>query len=53
MDQESGFGVSHLSETPITVSFGLVLLGVLLLLLILRLVFADVGVSVSGRGGAK
>lgn len=51
MDQESGFGVSHLSETPITASFGLVLLVVLLLLIVLRLVFADVGVSV--RGGAK
>lgn len=51
MDQESGFGVSHLSETPITVSFGLVLMGVLLLLIILRLVFADV--KVSGGGGVR
>lgn len=49
MDDESGFGVSHLSETPITMSFGLVLLGVLLLLVVLRLVFADVSV----RGGAR
>lgn len=51
MDNESSFGVSHLSETPITMGFGLVLLAVLLLLVILRLVFADVGVSV--RGGAR
>lgn len=51
MDNESSFGVSHLSETPITASFGLVLLGVLLLLVILRLVFADVGFS--ARGGAR
>lgn len=51
MDNESGFGVSHLSEVPITVSFGLVLLAVLLLLVILRLVFADV--KVSGGGGVR
>lgn len=51
MDQESSFGFSHLSEMPITASFGLVLLGVLLLLVVLRLVFADVGVSV--KGGAR
>jgi hypothetical protein len=51
MDNESGFGVSHLSETPITVSFGLVLLGVLLLLIVLRLLFADV--KVSGGGGVQ
>jgi hypothetical protein len=51
MDGDSGFGVSHLSETPITMSFGLVLLGVLLLLVILRLVFADV--KVTGGGGVR
>jgi hypothetical protein len=49
VDNESNFGVSHLSETPITASFGFVLLGVLLLLILLRLVFADVSV----RGGAR
>jgi hypothetical protein len=49
MDDESGFGLGHLSEAPITASFGFVLLGVLLLLIILRLVFADISV----RGGAR
>lgn len=51
MDNESGFGVSHLSEAPITASFGFVLLFVLLVLVILRLVFADV--KVSGGGGVR
>ena len=51
MDDDSGFGISHLSEHPITVSFGVVLLGILVLLIILRLLFADV--SVAARGGAR
>lgn len=51
MDDDTGFGLSHLSETPITVSFGLVLLGVLVLLLMLRLVFGNL--SVSGGGGVR
>lgn len=51
MDDESGFGLSHLASTPITLSFGLVLLGVLLLLIVLRLVFGSL--SVSGGAGVK
>ena len=50
-DGDSGFGVSHLASTPITTTFAMVLLAVLVLLIVLRLVFADVGVSV--RGGAR
>ena len=46
---ESSFGVSHLASHPITLSFGALLLGVLVLLIVLRLVFADVSV----RGGAR
>lgn len=48
MDDDSGFGLSHLSQVPITASFGLVLLGVLLLLIMLRLVFGSVGASAGG-----
>ena len=48
-DGESGFGLSHLSSTPITTTFGMVLLAVLVLLIVLRLVFADITV----RGGAR
>lgn len=47
--QDSSFGVGHLSSAPITVTFGMVLLAVLVLLIVLRLVFADVSV----RGGAR
>ncbi|HEV2317336.1 MAG TPA: hypothetical protein VGV89_07165 [Thermoplasmata archaeon] len=50
-DNGSSFGLSHLSSLPITTSFGFLLLGVLVLLLVLRLVFADI--SISGRGGAR
>lgn len=51
MDDDSGFGLSHLASTPITMSFGLVLLGVLVLLIMLRLVFGNL--NVSGGGGVK
>lgn len=50
-DNTSGFGLSHLSSLPITTTFGFLLIAVLILLLVLRLVFADI--SVSGRGGAR
>jgi hypothetical protein len=53
MDGENGFGVSHLSTTPVTATFGITLLGVLILLVLLRLLFADVGGNVSVRGGAR
>ena len=48
-DGQGSWGVSHLGSMPITLTFGTVLLGVLILLLILRLVFADITV----RGGAR
>lgn len=48
-DGQSSFGISHLGSMPITLTFGTVLIGVLIILLILRLVFADITV----RGGAR
>ena len=48
-DGPGSWGVSHLASMPITLTFGTLLLGVLILLLILRLVFADITV----RGGAR
>jgi len=55
MDDEQGFGISHLSSTPITATFGITLLGVLIVLILLRLLFADVGgtVAVKGGGGVR
>jgi hypothetical protein len=41
---ESGWGFSHLANHPIALTFGTVLLSVLILLVILRLIFADVRV---------
>jgi hypothetical protein len=50
MNTESGsFGIAHLSDLPITLSFGLVLLGVLVVLVLLRFLFADVRLS-AGAG---
>lgn len=49
--EDQGFGVSHLSTTPITVSFGFALLLTLVVLVVLRLVFGDV--SVRAGGGVK
>lgn len=47
MDSDDGaFGVSHLSGMPITTTVGLVLIAVLVLLIVLRLVFADVRAGV-------
>ena len=51
--EDTGFGISHLAETPVTASFGLSLLGVLIVLILLRLVFADVGGSVHAGGGVR
>lgn len=45
----STWGLSHLSDMPITLSFGLVLVGVLVVLIVLRFLFADVTV----RGGVR
>lgn len=46
---DSSWGVSHLSSMPVTMSYGLLLLGVLIVLIVLRFLFADVTV----RGGVK
>lgn len=48
-DGEGTFGVSHLSDLPITLSFGAVLILVLLLLVVLRIAFGSITVT----GGAK
>lgn len=48
-DGESGWGVSHLASTPITLTFGIVLVAVLVVLILLRVVFGEISVS----GGAK
>lgn len=49
MDGENSWGVSHLSNLPITLTFGTVLLAVLVVLILLRVVFGEITVS----GGAK
>lgn len=46
---DSAFGVSQLSNNSITMTYGLVLIVVLVILVMLRLVFADV--NVSGKAG--
>lgn len=51
MDGENGWGITHLATMPITLSFGVVLAGVLVLLLVLRLFFGDI--KVSGGAGVK
>ena len=48
-DGESGWGVSHLASMPITLTFGMVLLAVLVVLILLRVVFGEIRVS----GGAR
>jgi hypothetical protein len=39
------FGLSHLGAHPITVTFGMTLLAVLIILVILRVLFAEVRVG--------
>ena len=46
-----GWGLTHLSSMPVTMSYGLLLLGVLILLVVLKILFADV--SVTTRGGVR
>ena len=50
-DGESGWGVSHLASMPITLTFGIVLLAVLIVLILLRVVFGNI--SVGGSAGVK
>jgi len=48
---ESSWGVSHLASTPITLTFGIVLVAVLIALVLLRIVFGNI--SVGGSAGVK
>jgi hypothetical protein len=45
MDDDSNWGFGHLSSMPVTLTFGLVLVGVLVALIVLRLLFGQVSVS--------
>lgn len=49
-DSNANFGVSQLSDNSITMTYGLVLIVALVILVMLRILFADV--NVSARGGA-
>jgi hypothetical protein len=42
----TGFGISHLSGLPITLTFGIVLSATLIILIVLRVVFGSVSVGV-------
>ena len=46
---DSGWGIGHLSATPITLTFGVALLAVLIVLVVLRVAFGEITV----RGGVK
>ena len=45
-DGQSSFGVAHLANHPITVTFGIALLAVLIILVVLRVVFGEIRVGV-------
>ena len=49
--EDSSWGFSHLASMPITVTFGAVLLAVLVVLILLRVVFGDI--HVGGSAGVK
>ena len=50
MDSDSGtFGLSHLASNPIALTYGTLLIGVLILLVILRVLFGSITVA----GGVK
>jgi len=44
-DGGSGWGISHLSGMPITLTFGISLIAVLIILIVLRLAFGSISVS--------
>ena len=46
MDGESSWGFSHLASMPVTLSFGVVLFAVLVILIVLRVVFGEIRVGV-------
>lgn len=45
-DGQSSFGVTHLASHPITLTFGISLLAVLIILIVLRVVFGEIRVGV-------
>jgi hypothetical protein len=45
MDDDGNWGISHLSGMPVTLTFGVVLLAVLIILIILRMAFGQISVS--------
>jgi hypothetical protein len=45
MENDSAFGIGHLSAYPITVTVGVVLLAILALLIVLRLAFGSIRVE--------
>jgi len=49
MNDDSNWGIGHLSAMPITLTFGAALLAVLVVLVILRVAFGSISVS----GGVK
>jgi hypothetical protein len=49
MDDDGNWGIGHLAGMPVTLTFGLVLLGVLIVLVLLRVAFGSISVS----GGVK
>jgi len=48
-----GFGLTHLSSMPVTMTYGLLLLGVLVLLVLLKILFAGASANVSAGGGVR
>jgi hypothetical protein len=46
MDGDGNWGIGHLSNHPITLTFGVALLAVLIILVVLRVVFGEIRVGV-------
>lgn len=44
-DGQSSFGITHLANHPITLTFGVALFAVLIILVVLRVVFGDIRVG--------
>jgi hypothetical protein len=51
MDSTSSWGLSHLSDMPETVTFGVVLVLALIVLLAMRLIFGEV--TIGAKGGVR
>ena len=48
-DGQSSFGITHLANHPITLTFGISLLAVLIILIVLRVVFGEIRVGVKSE----